>query len=388
MVGRRNRLLRLGAAALPFVAPIAPLWLVLEQLAFYKADGGQLQNSGWWGLGGTLAISLLIGILITLLRGGPIRIRVAEYNTILAYLPVYIADELGYFAREGLEVSFTQTFGDSATWRSVVERNAEFGVSDPIAMLDDGNDAGLLVAALVVRSPTRAVTRRVMSPVTAPKILKGLPLRVSGKDTTSHKLLSNFLRSGGIDPDAADIQIMKPHAEASHLLDPCNPVVFTIDPEAAAALQNGAREVFNGSIAHGEFLNTGVFVRRDYARQDPATVQRFVTAVEAALCFMQANRGFTVDFAVRKFRDTSRNSIMVGVARLFADGVYPKHVTLHTHLWSRAVANRFGEVELPRLQFADHSDRSFAERAVASIEGRRDWTGLRAKIRHALRRRR
>jgi ABC-type nitrate/sulfonate/bicarbonate transport system substrate-binding protein len=386
---QRGNLAKLGLVLLPFVAPIPVIWVVLEQVSFYKADSGLLQSSGWWGLAGTLGLSILIGTIILFLRRGPTPVTVAEFSTNLAYLPLYVADELRYFAREGLEVTFKQTFGDSATWRSVVEKNAEFGVADPIAMLeDDGDDAGIVVAAVVIRSPTRAVTNRAMAPVTNARQLKGISLRVYGRDTTSYKLLANFLRDGGIDPEAADIQVMKPNTEASQLLDPSNPLVFTFDPAAAAALQNGAREVFNGSIAYGEFLNTGVFVCRRYADQNPMVVQRFVNALEAALCFMYANRGFTVDFAAQKFKDASRNSIMVGVARLFSEGVYPRHATVDAHLWSRAVAKRFGHSDLSKFQFGNHADRTFADRAVTLVQHRRDWTGLRAKVAHALKPRR
>lgn len=385
---QRGKAAKVGSALWPFVAPIPLIWVVLEQVSFYKADSGLLQSSGWWGLAGTLVLSILIGAVISILRRGPTRVTVAEFSTNLAYLPLYVADELRYFAREGLEVTFKQTFGDSATWRAVVEKNAEFGVADPIAMLEDeGDDAGIVVAALVIRSPTRAVTNRPMAAVTSARHFKGVPLRVYGRDTTSYKLLANFLRTGGIDPNAI-IQVMKPNTEASQLLDPSKPVVFTFDPAAAAAVQNGAKEVFNGSIVFGEFLNTGVFVCRKYADENAKIVQRFVNAIEAALCFMYNNHGFTVDFAAQKFKDASRSSIMVGVARLFAEGVYPRHATLDTHLWSRAVAKRFGDSDLSRFQFSDHADRAFADHAVTLIQLRRDWTGLRAKIAHALKNRR
>ena len=260
-------------------------------------------------------MSILIGAVTLLLRRAPIEITIAEFSTNLSYLPLYIADELGYFAREGLAVRFIQKFGDSATWRCVVEKRVQVGVADPIVMLEhDGDDGGVLVAALVIRSPIRGLTRRAIAPIEHPRDLVGLPIRVFGKDTTSYKLLINFLK-GTPPSNRPDIKVMHLNEEASHLLDPAQPVVFTIDPAAAAAVQSGAREVFSGSIRYGEFLNTGVFVTRSYANHNPDVIQRLVNALEAAITFMHANRGFTIDFATEKFKDASRNSIIV-VARV------------------------------------------------------------------------
>jgi ABC-type nitrate/sulfonate/bicarbonate transport system substrate-binding protein len=384
---RRNKAWKISMAVLPFVGPILPLWGVLELITFFDVDEGWFKTLGVLGIVGIGVISCSIGIITVLIKKVPIEITVAEFSTNLAYLPLYIADELGYFAREGLAVQFDQTFGDTATWKAVVEKRAQFGVADPIVMLEhDGVDGGILVAALVVRSPNRGVTRRPMAPVERPEDLAGLPMRVFGEDTTSYKLLMNYLKGvpkGG----QSKVKVMDPNTEASHLLDPVQPVVFTIDPAAAAAVQSGAREVFSGSACFGEFLNTGVFVTRSYAIENAFTVQRFVNALEGAITFMHANRGFTIDFATEKFREALPNAIMVGTARFFADEIFAKSAILHSHLWSSAVANRFGNGKVTKYRFEDHTKRRFADDARTTINRRTDWTGMKARLRYALRKR-
>jgi NitT/TauT family transport system substrate-binding protein len=372
---------------LPFIAPIAPLWIALELISFFKIDAGKLQNLGVWGFVGIGIFSGLIGLITLLAERAPIEVVVAQFSTNLPYLPLYIADELGYFAREGIVVEFVQTLGDSATWHAVVEKRAQFGVADPIAMLEhNGEDGGVLVGALVVRSPNRGVTRRSIPPIEHPADLAGIPIRVFGKDTTSYKLLANFLK---MTPKAGlfDIKVMKPNDEAAHVLDPAQPVVFTIDPAAAAAVQSGAREVFSASERFGEFLNTGLFVTRSYAANNADTIQRFVNALEASITFMHANRGFTIDFATEKFKNASRDAIMVGTARLFADGIFARSTILDSHLWSSAVAKRFGDGKVLRYSFDAHTIRHFADRARSIVSQRRDWTGMKARLRDAMKKR-
>ena len=52
------------------------------------------------------------------------------------YHPFYIADELGYFAEEGLEVEFEDAGGSSSAIQQVLAGNAQAGLPAPSAFLN------------------------------------------------------------------------------------------------------------------------------------------------------------------------------------------------------------------------------------------------------------
>jgi ABC-type nitrate/sulfonate/bicarbonate transport system substrate-binding protein len=360
------------------------LGATVQIIQTFEVDGGRIASTGPEAFLAFSVACFLIGSLLIILRRKRTEVTVAEFSTNLAYLPLYIAHDLGYFRKEGLSVKFEQTYGDSATWRRVVEKNADFGVADPVVMLEyEGDEPGMLVASVVVKSPTRGITRRDMLPIRRPRELLKLPIRVFGTDTTSYKLLMWYLAKAG-PPRESDIQIMEPNTEAAHLLDPVEPVVFTIDPVASAEVQNGAREVFSGTHIFGGLLNTGVFVRQSFISEKPDVVQAFVTGLEGALVFMHRNPGFTIEFAIARFKNAPRDAVMLGLSRLFAEGVFARHTSLDAHLWSTAVCRRFGEASVTDFRFDQHVEQAFADRAVRIVSGRTDRVGLRARLRAAL----
>lgn len=349
----------------------------------FGLDRGRILSTGTPAFLWFSVICFLAGTILIILRRTKTEVTVAEFSTNLAYLPLYIAHDLGYFRNEGLTVKFVQTYGDSATWRRVVEKNADFGVADPVVMLEyDGDEHGILISSLVLKSPTRGITRRTMLPVRRPRELAKVPIRVFGTDTTSYKLLMWYLAKAGSSDDV-DIQIMEPNDEAAHLLDPAEPVVFTIDPVASAEVQNGAREVFSGTDIYGLLLNTGIFVRQSFLSENPDVVQAFVTALEGALVFMDRNRGYTVDFAAARFRNASRDAVHLGLSRFFAEGVFATHTTVDARLWSQAVCFRFGEANVTNYRFDQHVRKEFADKAVRIVAHRFDRVGRWARLRAA-----
>jgi hypothetical protein len=65
------------------------------------------------------------------------QITVCQFDRAIMYLPMYMAERLGFFAEEGLRVRFINSHGDAATWEALVRGEADFGVSDPVAMLNN-----------------------------------------------------------------------------------------------------------------------------------------------------------------------------------------------------------------------------------------------------------
>ena len=71
----------------------------------------------------------------------------------LIYLPVYIAQEEGFFKDHGLDVSITFSGNDDQVFATVARGDAQFGVGDPIftAISRQRGFDGIVVASIVDR---------------------------------------------------------------------------------------------------------------------------------------------------------------------------------------------------------------------------------------------
>lgn len=57
------------------------------------------------------------------------KVTIVQPNFLVPWLPIYIADRLGYFTDEGLEVSFTIVMGGHNVRAAVISGNAQFGLT-------------------------------------------------------------------------------------------------------------------------------------------------------------------------------------------------------------------------------------------------------------------
>lgn len=379
---------RPGRALTRFVKTVTAVAVALAGLValvpMFGIDGGAMLKLGPVGLLAFLAAVVVVSGGWTVFENARVRtVRVAQFDHTLVYLPLYVADAMGFFARERIKLVFENTHGDAETWDRVRTGRADVGVSDPIAMLDEHPGQGpghapsahapegVVFASLVVRSPTRGVTLTRMSPIAKPADLDGFTLYVFSKRTTSYTLLKYFLedRPGGRAPAApAGIREIRPHTELNHLDPAAKVVVFTHEPAATTmVLTSGAHEVFSNARTFEPLLNSGVYCTKEYLRAHPDLVDGVARALERALRFMDEHKARAIEVALRQFAGPTEDTVVLHAAtRLIVEGIFPKHVTVDEHLWSRAVHYRFGE-RAGELAFSDHVDNGPAHRAVHAV---------------------
>src|SRR3989344_2568185 len=88
------------------------------------------------------------------------KVTIAEFAEIFLYAPLYIAEEKGFFDKEGLEVTIFPAGGLDKTWAAVLSGSAQFGVADPLitAISGEKGQSGVVVANVVRGVPIWAVT--------------------------------------------------------------------------------------------------------------------------------------------------------------------------------------------------------------------------------------
>ena len=129
------------------------------------------------------------------------KVTVAQVGEFFIYMPLYIAQEKGFFRDAGLDVSIVNTGGDDKSVAAVISGSADFGVGDPtfaaIAGLQ-GQDIKV-VASVVNGVPFWGVTKNPRVPViTDPSQLDSFSVATFPSPSTAFTLQSQMFRSGGL----------------------------------------------------------------------------------------------------------------------------------------------------------------------------------------------
>lgn len=117
-------------------------------------------------------------------------VTICQYGDLLIYLPLYIAQDKGFFKQEGLRVNFINGGGDDKTFAAVSSGSAQFGVSDPTftAIAREKGRPGVVVGAVVAGATYWGVTWKDIKPVTSPVGLKGLRIATYESPSTNYAL--------------------------------------------------------------------------------------------------------------------------------------------------------------------------------------------------------
>jgi NitT/TauT family transport system substrate-binding protein len=219
-------------------------------------------------------------------------------KTLVAYLPLTIAERRGFFSREGLQVEISDVAGGAKAMQSLVGGSADIisgAYEHTILMAAKGihvkaialqnNSYGLVIGLPKERSISYS----------SPRDLKGLKIGVTAPGSASAMGVNLLLAKGGL--SANDVSIIGvgggPSAIAmmkSGQLDAManfDPVISLLERDGLLTSVIDTRnekdldELYGGPFAASAFI---VDVR--FADQNPRTTQAFVNAVRSALEWM------------------------------------------------------------------------------------------------------
>ncbi|MGQ0509477.1 MAG: ABC transporter substrate-binding protein [Betaproteobacteria bacterium] len=126
------------------------------------------------------------------------------------YLPLTVAEQLGYFKDEGLEVKISDFAGGSAALRAVVGGSADVvsgAYEHTISM--QGRKQYMKAFVLQGRLPQIAlgISKAKAGSYKSPKDLKGMKIGVSAPGSSTHNLVKQMLAKAGLDPEK-DVSIV------------------------------------------------------------------------------------------------------------------------------------------------------------------------------------
>ena len=151
----------------------------------------------------------------TALSAEPLRISVSQ--TPLS-LPFFVADSLGYFAAEGLQLKINEVIGGHRTMQQLLDGTADLATSsEAVVMFNSFQHKDFaVIATFVISDNDVKIVTRADTGITSPQQLAGKRVgTVIG--AASHYYLDTLLLLHGVDPKMVRLRNLQPEAMAEAL---------------------------------------------------------------------------------------------------------------------------------------------------------------------------
>ncbi len=211
------------------------------------------------------------------------------------YLPLTVAEQLGYFKAEGLDVKISDFPGGARALQAVVGGSADVvsgAYEHTISM--QGKKQYFQAFVLQGRLPQIAfgIATAKAASYKSPKDLKGMKIGVSAPGSSTHNLVKQILTQGGLDPNK-DVAIIGVGTGAGVIaalnsgqidaVSNVDPVMTKLEQERAVKIVADTRTVKGTNEVWGAALPAGcLYAPVEFVKKHPNTVQALTNAIVRA----------------------------------------------------------------------------------------------------------
>jgi len=226
-------------------------------------------------------------------------ITIAMGGKNLYYLPLTIAERLGYFKEEGLDATIVDfaagakaaeaMLGGSAdvasgSYEYTINMQAKHVAVEGIVLL--GRYSGMVLG----------IGKSKATQYKSPKDLKGMRIGVSSPGSSTNMFLNNFLVKNGLKPDDVSIigvgtrsgAIAAVKRDSIDAISNVDPVISKLESDGDIVIISDARNATGMRDVYGGAYHAGcLIVRADYVLKNPNTAQAMANAIVRALRWIQ-----------------------------------------------------------------------------------------------------
>ena len=290
----------------------------------------------------------------------------------LGYFNLYVGMHAGIFEKHGLKMNISAAGGDTQTFAAVLGGSADFAIGDATMaqMSREAGGPGVVVGTVVQRAHYFGVSKN-LEPITDPKDFMGLTIVTSPEPNTNYSVAKRMLEEAGlvIGTDTTILQV-SPGTEIAAMLAGQADMAIAYQPSVASAVDQGAKVVFDFANFVGPFCNTGIMVLPSTIEEDPEMVQALVTAFEESSRMTYADPAFAKEVARKEFPDLPAEVVDAAIDAQLEYKIPAETVVVQEDQWKNLIDM---QIYLNNIQgtipFAEIIDNSFAEKAVAAVEG-------------------
>ena len=273
-------------------------------------------------------------------NGNVKKIRVAEVAHSVFYAPQYVADGLGFFKDEGLDVEFILANGADNVMSAVLSGDVQIGFSGTEATIYVYNggesDYVMTFAGLTQKDGSFLVSRKkydnfTLNDLKGKKVLGG---RIGGMPEMTFEWA---LRQNGIDPKK-DLYIDTSVAFAAMegaFIGGNGDFVTLFEPNATSVEKNnfGYVVAYIGELG-GTVPYTAYNARRSYIEENPEVIEKFTRAINKGLEYVYTHDAKEIaKIVVDYFPNTSLNDMEIIVDRYKNGEAWKKNIKINEDEW-------------------------------------------------------
>ncbi len=226
-----------------------------------------------------------------------------SYIPSVQFAPVYVAAERGYFAEEGIDIAFENSFNEADGVERIANNDLQFGlISGEQVLLARANDRPVVyVFEWYHRFPVGIVSPADLN-ITKPEDLKGRIVGIPGPQGASYMGLRALLNAAGMSEDdlgelrsigfAAPENICEGKVEAA--------VVYIVNEPLTIQQQCTEVNVIEVSD-YATLVSNGLVTNEQTIREKPDLVRGMVRAVQRGLADVIADPDAAFEIAVTKY---------------------------------------------------------------------------------------
>lgn len=220
-------------------------------------------------------------------------------KTLFYYLPLTLAERLGYFKEQGLEVEINDFAGGAKALQALMGGSADLvsgSFEHTVSMQARGSP--VIGIVLQTRYPSIALGLRKERAASfkSPKDLKGMKIGVTAPGSSTNFFVSALLAKDGLKPDEVSIIGVGASSSAVAAIEKgeldgianLDPVMTKLERDQAVQIVVDTRTEEGMKQWYGPDYAAGcIYVTREFIAKNPKTAQAVVTAMVRALRFVK-----------------------------------------------------------------------------------------------------
>jgi len=224
------------------------------------------------------------------------KVRFTVFPGALASMGVYIADAMGFFEAEGLEIEYVNASTGTSSIQLLVGNQTDFAITDVPAVANaraSGADV-VLVAGQFTRFSGQLVCREgaISSDASYPEVmaaLEGRKVGITGPGSSTDTYTRYSLIDAGVDPSEVEIlpiggipQLLAAlESEAIDCATAYQPMQLQLTDDRVIVDWQGGE----GPAAFGDYLYNAIGASASFAEENPEIIERLGRAMSAAADF-------------------------------------------------------------------------------------------------------
>ncbi len=330
----------------------------------------------------TKFISSSLAACVTLLpfssckdEGGAQTIKINEVTHSIFYAPLYLAESLGYFSEENIEIELTNGGGADNVMASVLSGDADIGFCGPEAalyvLIGGSSDVPTVIGQLTKRDGSFLVSRT-PEPDFKWENLKGKEILAGRKGGVPAMTFEYVLNNHGL-TDGKDLTLnydvafnLMVSAFEAGTADYCT----MFDPTAYEYEAAGKGYVVASvGEASGEVPYTCFIAKNSWLNKNGETAEGFLRAVTKAVKYVNETPSATVaPYLMKYFEGVSEQSISASIDRYRQIDAWRTELTMTEDSFNRLqdIIENAGELSR-RASLHELTNNSYAEKAYKEI---------------------